>query len=56
MINSSDYRPIPKEMKDDLLKLSNELSKAIKSVFGECQLWYLNNRIWRIIDEIEVKQ
>lgn len=55
-IDVSDYRPIPKEMKDDFLKLSNDLSKAIKSVFGECELWYLSNRIWRTIDEIPVKQ
>lgn len=55
-IDASYYPPIPREMKDDLLKLSNELSKAIKSAFGECPLWYRSNRIWRTLDEIQVKK
>lgn len=55
-INASNYQPIPKEMKNDLLELSGELSRAIKSAFGECQVWYLSNRIWRTIDVIPVKQ
>ncbi len=48
-------KPIPDEMKTDLLKLSNELCKSIKAAFGECPLWYLSNRIWRTIDDIPVK-
>ncbi len=43
------------EQKEELLKLSNELSLAIKRILGECNLWFLANTIYRDIDDAPIK-
>jgi len=43
------------EQKDELSKLSNELSTAIRRILGECPLWFLANTIGRDIDDVPVK-